>query len=374
MRVLYWTELFRPYIGGVEMMASRYLPAMQARGYELCVVTSHGSLELPDEAEYDRIAVHRFRFQTALEPGRGDELAAELQRVASLKRAFRPDLVHLNFSDPSVFFHLRTARAWAAPLLVALRVAPPSSASGSPDTLVGKMLRSASWVTANSEAILSDARRLVAEITPRSSVVYNGLPLPPLPPSPLPFDPPRLLCLGRLVADKGFDLAVSAFALLAARFPAARLVIAGDGPARAALARQAAELGVAARVDLPGWIAPDDVPALMNTATVVIMPSRWREAFGVVALQAAQMARPVVATRVGGLPEVVAHETTGMLVEKEDRVALANAIAYLLDHSHTAEQMGRAGRERAMSLFSFAQHVDAYDSLYRAMTKETAQC
>jgi glycogen(starch) synthase len=233
--------------------------------------------------------------------------------------------------------------------------------------VLGQTLRSAQWVTANSTAIFTEARRLVPDITSYSSVIYNGLDVPATLPEPLPTNPPRLLCVGLLIPAKGFDLAISAFASLAHRFPGLRLVIVGDGPARNDLERQAVELGVSHLIDFVGWVTPENVPALMNGATVVVMPSRWEEAFGLVALEAALMARPVVATRVGGLPEVVAHGQTGLLVEKDDPPALAVAIAFLLDHPELATEMGKTARLRAQDLFSLKRHVDAYDALYRQL-------
>jgi len=89
-----------------------------------------------------------------------------------------------------------------------------------------------------------------------------------------------------------------------------------------------------------------------------------------VALEAALMARPVVATRVGGLLEVVVHQQTGLLVEQEDSHGLAEAIASLLDHPETATEMGQAARQRAQKVFSWKQCVDAYDALYQKLITE----
>jgi len=135
------------------------------------------------------------------------------------------------------------------------------------------------------------------------------------------------------------------------------------------LERQIDELGLTDIVDFIGWVAPREVPALLNTATVVLMPSR-QESFGLVALEAALMARPVIATRVGGLPEVVVHEQTGLLVEQENSGALAEAIAYLLAHPHTAIHMGQAARLRAQQVFSWERHVTAYDVLYQQLAAD----
>ena len=178
------------------------------------------------------------------------------------------------------------------------------------------------------------------------------------------------MCLGRVVRDKGFDLALAAFAELAPRFPKARLVVAGDGPARPELEAQAQALGVADAVEFPGWVAPERVSELMNSATLVVMPSRWDEPFGLVAVEAALMARPVVASRVGGLAEAVADGETGLLVDKEDPAALARAVAHLLEDPGKAERMGQAARRRARELFGFERQVDAYDGLYQRLAEE----
>jgi glycogen(starch) synthase len=122
-------------------------------------------------------------------------------------------------------------------------------------------------------------------------------------------------------------------------------------------------------VEFTGWVSPDKVPELINTSTIVVMPSRWKEPFGLVALQAAQMARPIVATRIGGLPEVVLHQETGLLVDKENSRQLAEAITFLLEHPEVAEQMGRAARMRAKSVFDLERCVDAYDTLYKKLKK-----
>ena len=86
------------------------------------------------------------------------------------------------------------------------------------------------------------------------------------------------------------------------------------------------------------------------------------------------MARPVVATRVGGLPEVIVHEETGLLVNQESSPALADAITLLLDHTDVAVQMGQAARRRVEEVFSWERCVDAYDSVYQklAATKHEA--
>jgi glycosyltransferase involved in cell wall biosynthesis len=91
------------------------------------------------------------------------------------------------------------------------------------------------------------------------------------------------------------------------------------------------ELDLDNAVDFVGWVGPDEVAGLINTATIVVVPSRGWEALPLVALEAAFMERPVVAAKDAGLPEVVVHRETGLLVDKEDSAGLAEAMAYLIE-------------------------------------------
>jgi glycogen(starch) synthase len=197
-------------------------------------------------------------------------------------------------------------------------------------------------------------------------VIYNGLEIPALATKPLPFDRPRILCLGRLAPEKGMDLALAAFPSVLEQFPSARLIIAGNGVLRSELERRAVCYGIAHAVDFIGWVAPDKVPALINASTIVLMPSR-QDSLPLVALEAALMARPIVATCVGGLPEVVVHHETGLLVAKESIGALATAVNWLVTHPEVAVSMGHAARRRAQRIFGWEQHVAAYGALYEKL-------
>lgn len=366
MRVLYWMDRFWPSIGGAQIVGARLAVELKERGHELIVVTGQEDLGAPRQDRYAGVPVRRFPFRAMLAAGSARHVLQGRREVAALKRAFAPDLVHIYLIGLSTFFHLDTADVHPTPLLVTLNGALSDDAAA-PEALLGQTLRAADWVTGCSASVVAQTRRQLPAVARRSSLVYNGWSVPPLLPAPLPLVAPRVLCLGRLVHQKGFDLALAAFAALTRCFRGARLLVAGDGPARPALERHSAALGLTGAVDFLGWISPEAVPALINQATLVVVPSR-HEAFGGVAAEAALMARPVVATRVGGLPEVITHRATGLLVEPEDPAALADAIAFLLSHPETAEQFGQAGRRQAQERFALEPYVDAYDALYRRLT------
>ena len=363
MRVLFWSSVFWPKIGGVEIHAANLLPSLKARRYDYLVITTQVADDQADFEYFQGIPIYRLPFWRQSSYSDMDQLVQVRKKVMELKRDFAPNLVHINRIDPSIFFYHFTRSAAATPLIVTLHGEWPSNCDG----LVTKTLRAADWVTGCSHAILETGRQLVPDISRRSSLIYNGIEPPPVLPGPLPFDAPRLLCLGRLAPEKGFELAVSAFAAIFRSFPRARLLIAGDGAERARLEQQAAQQGVRQHVDFLGWVKPRDVWSLINACTAVLMPSQ-NESLPLVALEAALMARPVIATRVGGLPEVVVHEHTGLLVEPDSAPALADALRFLLRHPALAIQMGRAARSRAQQMFSWQNHVESYDRLYRGLT------
>ncbi|HXJ83230.1 MAG TPA: glycosyltransferase family 4 protein [Candidatus Methylomirabilis sp.] len=369
MRVLYWVQRFWPHIGGVEVHSAQFLRAMRERGFELTVLTSPGDLDLPAVDSFEGIPVHRMRFEAALSSGDPARIAGVRRGIIALRRALRPDLVHLHLTDPSVFFHLITRHERPCPTLLSLRVMLEGDLDRD-ESVLSKSLSAAEWITTNSAAVLTDLHARRPETTGRSSVIHNGLEPAVFAPTPLGFSPPTLVLLGRLVRDKGFDLALYALADVTRRHPATRMIVAGDGPARPELESLIAELGLGERVELRGWVEPERVPALINEATLVVVPSRWPEAFGLVALQAAQQARPVVAARVGGLPEVVTDGESGVLFEREDHAELARAIVRLLDDPRLAIRFGETGRRLAGERFGWEQHLDAYGALYQRFAGE----
>jgi glycosyltransferase involved in cell wall biosynthesis len=172
----------------------------------------------------------------------------------------------------------------------------------------------------------------------------------------------RLIGLvGRLTRQKGQDLLVAALPSLVTASPKLRCLFIGEGELGPELRAQAEALGVASHCVFLG--ARHDVADLVAILDVVVLPSR-SEGLPFALLEAMVLARPVVATRVGGNPEVVEDGRTGLLVPPENPAALSEAVRFLLDHPAEAAAMGRRGRERAAQDFSLARSVGALQELY----------
>jgi glycosyltransferase involved in cell wall biosynthesis len=195
----------------------------------------------------------------------------------------------------------------------------------------------------------------------RSVTLYYGVDLDRFVWAPRPADapgPPTIVVVAHLIPEKGVDHLLRAFARLDQ--PDARLVVVGDGPQASELRALAASLGVGARTDFVGL--RDDVQTFLQQADVFVHPAVWAEAFGWTIAEAMATGCPVVASRTGGIPELIEDEETGLLVEPGNPDVIASALRRLLASPELRRRLAVAARERVEERFSLAkcaaQHVD----------------
>jgi glycosyltransferase involved in cell wall biosynthesis len=162
---------------------------------------------------------------------------------------------------------------------------------------------------------------------------------------------PTILAVARLAKDKGLDVLLEACSLLPARGRDFRLALVGEGEEEAALRAQVQRLGLSESVDFLGAVAPGDLAPHYLAADVVVLPSR-REGLGLVLVEALFCQRPIIGTRVGGIPDVVADGETGLLVPPDDPLALAEAITRLLNDPVLAARLAAAGYAHVRQHFS----------------------
>lgn len=173
-------------------------------------------------------------------------------------------------------------------------------------------------------------------------------------------DRPIVLCACRASVNKGIDHLLRAFDVLVTSPPGPGrpvLVYAGDGPALDELRELREALSSRDDIHLLGYRT--DVGDLIEAASVCVVPSVWDEAFGLAALEPMARGRAVIASRTGGLPEVVVDGETGLLVPPGDEMSLTNALRTVLADETARDRWGRAGRERAVELFGRERQLDA---------------
>ncbi len=174
--------------------------------------------------------------------------------------------------------------------------------------------------------------------------------------------PLRIGLVGRLAPEKGVDLFLRAAAILRSRYPGLTFAVAGEGPERPALESLMAVLELGGSVTLPG--AQLDMPAFYAGVDILVSASR-QEGLPVALLEGVASGLPVVATRVGAVPEVVLPERTGVLVEPESPEAMAAAIGRLLASPELRISFGQAGAARIAAEFSAKRMAAEYMALYR---------
>jgi glycosyltransferase involved in cell wall biosynthesis len=198
-------------------------------------------------------------------------------------------------------------------------------------------------------------------------VLPNGIEEPPATrglPAP---DPYQLVFVGRLTRVKGVHVLIEAVRLLHEQGVKARLGIVGDGDERKPLERRAADLADSDAVRFHGWQNSDAVSEALAGAAAVVIPSLWPENFPTVALEALQLGRPLIASRVGGLPELVGPDN-GVLVPAGDAAALAAALASVLGDEQRQAELGRGSRARARS-YGVEAFLDAIIDCYEEIRR-----
>lgn len=223
-------------------------------------------------------------------------------------------------------------------------------------------------IVANSEAV---RRSLLADGIKPVEVALNGVPVE----SARRFLAPRPFAVfaGRLVAEKGADVLLRAFALVVAQIPKAKLLLVGDGPELGRLKDLNAELKLNSAVSMPGFVPHAEVERLCGGAWVQVVPSRWAEPFGKAAAEAMMRETAVIASDSGGLAEIVQHERTGILIPPGDPFALAEAMLRLFRDRALAERMGKAGREAAVLRFSEQAWIDRFIALYLVLYRSKSR-
>ncbi|HEY7472726.1 MAG TPA: glycosyltransferase family 4 protein [Gemmatimonadota bacterium] len=338
---------------GVSVRRFRYAPARWER-------LTH------EETVPDRLQRHPAYL--GLVPG---YLAAGVTAAWRLGRARRYDVVHVHWAVPHGLAGWAAARAAASALVTTFYGAeirwaekrfPPARA----------FLR---WYCRRSRlvAISESTKAMIAPYVGGRpiEVIPYGVPLPGSDPAADPAavpHPPRILFVGRLVARKGVDRLLEALARIADR--AWRLEIVGFGPEQGPLEARARALGLSERVSFLGRVTSDEIVEAYGRASCFVLPATLderadTEGLGVVLLEAMSYGVPVVATRRGGIVDVVDDGRTGLLVE-DDPASLAAGIASLLDDPARGRALGVQGRARVRERFGWDSILDRLDAVYRS--------
>ena len=348
-------------VGGSERHLLELLPALRNRGVDARFLGLDDTSAAP-EPFYAALAERDVPFERV--PCPRDLDVGLTRRVRAAVHAVRPDVAHTHLVHGDVYGLAAVART--AITLVSTKHNDDPFRAGRLRYLERLATRRATRVVCITEALARFNRDVVGLPEEKLRVVHYGLDAPPAPwgqpgGSDIPDGAPVLVAVARLVAQKGVDVAVEALALVRAEHPHTRLVVLGEGPLREELEQLARARGVGDAVALPGRVG--DVAWWLRRADVVVHPARW-EGFGLALLEAMLCSKPLVASRVSSVPEIVLDSQTGLLVAPDDPGALASAVTALLDDPERARAYGQAGYERARAEFSVARMTERTLEVY----------
>jgi glycosyltransferase involved in cell wall biosynthesis len=376
--------------GGAEVQVQLLRTALRARGHDVRLFASSAGGPQPGAAE-DLCFGATSALRTPLQAANPSALL-RLRRVLS---RFEPDIVHVRLFltqlSPLILAPLRTVPSiwhvvWYQAICPRGTLLMPDGRDCDHRAGIGctRSLRAGAWAPAMLQRALLRGRldaftrtitvseasraRLAARGVEVAGVLRNGVEERPARP-PLS-DPPTVAFAGRLVPEKGADLLLRAFAAL--DVPDARLIVAGDGPARSRLAALARELGVAGRVELSGALDRGALEQRLSSAWVQAMPGRWVEPFGNAGAEALMRGTALVATTPGGAAELVEESGAGATVQRGDVPALTAALAARLSDRGRSEAEGACGRSWALAHLRFEDYVERVEALYRDVIAEPA--
>lgn len=350
--------------GGQEIRILGEMVALRGRGHRLGLIAQPGS-EVATRAEAAGFPVHRLRMRGAL-----DLMAAAC--IAGLLRRAGAHLVNTH-SSVDAWVAGWAARLLGLPVLRTRHLAIPLK----PNPLAPKVY---TWMADRVVTTGEDGRRLLLEragVAPEKvRVVSTGVDLARFDPERvdgasvrrslgLPTGASVLGAVAVLRLHKGHIPLLQAMAGPELSERNAQLLIAGSGPMGEFLRGMARDLGIAGRVHFLGH--REDVPEILAASDVVVLPSTHDEGVPQVILQAFALERPVVASEVAGIRQVVAEGETGLLVPPEDPEAIGRAIVRLLEDGALARRLGEAGRALVQARYSTERMADAMEAVYREL-------
>lgn len=378
MNIAIFASAFYPHFGGVEELCRQLALELRRQGHTAIILTNRWPRTLPRYEEVDGIPVYRLAFR-APDAGPKSRVSYALthglvvRETAAVLRRHRIDVLHVQCVSSNGHYALEAKRLLGLPLVVTLQGELTMDATGlfqrsefARQTL-RRCVQEAEVVTGCSAKTLADAEAFLGRRIEQGRVIFNAANVEEFAAAePFAYPRPYVFAIGRLVPQKGFDVLLRAFA--AAGVESHDLLLAGDGPERAALEALAAELNLGGRVQFLGRADRKQVPSLFAGCSFFVLPSRADEGLPVVCAEAMAAGKAVVATRSGGAPEAVIDGQNGWIVERGDVEGLARALSRAAGDEDLRRAFGAAGAARA-TRFSWQAVTREYLDAVRAAAR-----
>ncbi|MBI5961164.1 MAG: glycosyltransferase [Chloroflexi bacterium] len=371
LRLLYVIDSLK--IGGAEMlllgMARRYL----SEGHEIRIAYfSEGGLH----KDFEALGIPLTRLSQ-----RGLKDPRALTRLVNLIRTYRPDVIHTHLFKSDLVGQIGAALTRVPARISTLHNTSQWRKNPLFSGIMRGVMLPCDRIIAVTQYVRDYAHQWSHYPLSRMIVIENGVdtirfdpdhttPLDRQAVWGLAPDSPVIGVIGRLHPAKGHDILLRAAVEIVREVPTAQLIIIGDGELRAALESLSIELSLQDHVVFTGFMR--DMPGVMAALDVVVFSSRW-EGLPVTLLEAMSMGRPVVATSVGGIPDVLTHETNGLLVLPDNPAALAQEVLRILRDVTLAGRLGKSAQETICERYSADVMVQRIMKLYREILEAKKQ-
>jgi len=318
----------------------------------------------PNYVHTDEFPVHRHDLRKAILSKDAAIVEAAQQRLLVDLTRIQPDVIHLHTIGPEIVM-LRDALRQAK---IDARFVFTHHGLSEYHAFWHYSLSMVDTVVAISEHSRNQVLQIVPSIAAKLLVIKNGVPVTPEY-TPLGVSQREIFAFGRLSAEKGFHLLLDSWAAVQSSTSGLQLVIAGEGVDGQALRAQSEKLGVTDTVSFPGWLNQEQITQKLVDSRLVVVPSTFEEPFGLVAAEAHAKARPVIASRIGGLPEIVLDGETGFLIEANSAEALAATLELAINNLPQLQAMGEKAHQRAITELNWDSCVSAYETLFERLAK-----
>jgi glycosyltransferase involved in cell wall biosynthesis len=301
-------------------------------------------------------------------------LPATLHHIMRLLTTRSVDVVNVHFPDECYVYAAicRRLQGRRMPLVTSIHggdLFPEGRAPARHSPSLCAILASSDAIVAPSRSFLDDTRAVFPRLGRRLVCIHNGIHLEELAAAEAPTDGGRyLLSVAMHIDKKGLDTLIRAFARVAAADAGLRLRLVGDGPLGPSLADLAGRLGLSGRVEFLGRQPRAEVARLMKGAAMFVLPSR-AEPFGVSLLEAAACRTPIVASAVGGIPEIVSDGVSALLVPPDDVDALSAAVLRLLDRPEIGTALAESAYRTVSARFTWQAMGAQYESLMAGLVR-----
>ncbi len=379
MKILMTMPSFLPHRGGSEIMAYELAKRLVELGHEVVVHT----IQKKGTQKYEKIdCIEIYRFKDIrLFPKLSKITLGKIPAIFSfsaipslfkLVKKIRPHIIHSHFIADTGLAAIIVGNLLKIPVITSLLgkdifdpIDPVSTKWH--DTLVRVMENSSRVIACSKDQKL---RAQAMGVSSNIKIIPHGVNIHRFTPKikedlkkELDIEGPLVLSVQRLHPRKGLKYLIDAIPTVLDKIPSVKFVIVGKGPEKAKIERQIKMQKIENNVKLVGFVPDDELAQYYASCNLFVLHSLY-EAFGIVLLEAMASGKPVVATSVGGIPEVVADKKSGLLVSSKSPKALADAITQILLDPEMAQKMGDYGRTLAESRFDWEKIVNEYLKTY----------